>query len=448
MNPPSAPGAVVKARAIFCPNCGATVQLRGFAHTLNATCSRCLSVLDPNTPSVKLLQKVQMQMRIEPKIPMGGRGTFEGVEFEAIGFQQRGIDVDGVTYSWEEYLLFHPYKGFRYLSEYNGHWNFIKPKQCMPLLDITGRAATIEGVKYKHFQRAVARTSYVIGEFPWQVRFGDVATVDDYVAPPKILSGERTADEINWSAGEYIDGKEVFKAFKLTAAPPKPQGVFANQPNPRGQAGSLWRMYLLFLAAAMFVSMYSCVAKGQREVFHQSYQFVPSSNAEPSFVTDRFELKGWRKAATEVEIRTDVSNNWVAFAIALINEDTGEAFDFGKDVSYYAGVDDGESWSEGNAKAKTTIPEVPPGRYYLRIEPDRDQQPGDTVEQMSKLINYEIIVRHDIPATGVLFLVVLVLLIPPVWQTIRKWMFEQKRWSESDYAVTASGDDSGSDSDD
>src|SRR6185436_18893926 len=110
-------GNVVKARAIFCPNCGATVTSRGFAHTLNVVCTRCMSILDPNTPSVTLLQKAQAAQRIDPKLPMGSRGVFDGTTYEAIGFQQRGIEVDGITYTWDEYLLFHPYKGFRYLSE-------------------------------------------------------------------------------------------------------------------------------------------------------------------------------------------------------------------------------------------------------------------------------------------------------------------------------------------
>ncbi len=437
------PGPVVKAKAIFCPNCGATVQLRGFAHTLNVTCARCLSVLDPNTPSVSILQKAQAKQRIEPKIPMGSRGTFENAQFEAIGFQQRGITVDGVLYTWEEYLLFHPYKGFRYISEYNGHWNYIKPLPSLPV--VSGREAQVLGRKYKHFQRAVAKTTYVVGEFPWQVRVGEKATVDDYVDPPYMLSGERTAVEVNWSAGEYMPGKDIWKAFQLQGAPPPAQGVYANQPNPRGS--SLWRMYLLFLMLITFVSMYSCIAKGQREVFHKSYQFNPASNAEPSFVTEVFDLPGGRSAATEVEIKADVQNNWVAFAIALINEKTGEAFDFGKDVSYYSGVDGGESWTEGGKSASVTIPEVPPGRYYLRIEPDRDKEPGESDANFGRMINYEIIVRHDIPAVGMYFLILFLLTIPPIWVGFRRWTFEQQRWSESDYAPAGSDGDSSSDGD-
>ncbi len=28
------------------------------------------------------------------------------------------------NFQWREYLLFNPYKGYAFLSEYNGHWNF------------------------------------------------------------------------------------------------------------------------------------------------------------------------------------------------------------------------------------------------------------------------------------------------------------------------------------
>lgn len=437
---------VIAARAITCPNCGAQVKLRGFAHTLNVACERCLSVLDPDKDGkVQLLQKAQKAQRIDPKIPMGSRGSFEGAQFEAIGFQRRGIQVEGVTYSWDEYLLFHPYKGFRYLSEYNGHWNYIRPIPSVPRFVLVNEPF-VNGQKYKHFQTAVARTSYVVGEFPWQVRVGDAATVEDYIAPPKVLSSERTSEEVNWSAGVYIEGKDVYKAFQLSQTPPAAVGVYANQPNPLG-SGGIGRIYLMFLMLMTFVSMYSCIAKPDNEVFHQSYQFSPSSNAEPSFVTSMFDLPGHRSAATEIELKSDVSNNWTAFAIALINEQSGEAFDFGKDVSYYSGVDGGESWTEGSRSFQVTIPAVPPGRYYLRVEPDRDKEPGEADAQFARVVNYEIIVRHDKPAVGMYFLLVFVLSIPPIWIWLRRWWFEQKRWAESDHAPSSSSSSSDGDDD-
>ena len=33
--------------------------------------------------------------------------------------------------------------------------------------------------------------------------------------------------------------------------------------------------------------------------------------------------------------------------MALVNVETGEALDFGIELSYYSGVEDGEAWSEG-----------------------------------------------------------------------------------------------------
>jgi len=164
-------------------------------------------------------------------------------------------------------------------------------------------------------------------------------------------------------------------------------------------------------------------------------------------VTDVFELPGSRKAATEIEIKSDLNNNWMALNIALINEQTAEAFDFGKELSNYSGVDDGEKWSEGSKDTTVTIPEVPPGRYYLRIEPDKEKQSDETKTAFAKPIKYAIIVRHDVPAVGMFFLVLFLLLIPPVWGSYRRWSFEQTRWAESDYASSGSSSSDSGDSD-
>ena len=53
-------------------------------------------------------------------------------------------------------------------------------------------------------------------------------------------------------------------------------------------------------------------------------------------------------ANVEITINTDLHNNWVYFNFALINQDTGQAYDFGREVSYYFGSDSDGSWTEGN----------------------------------------------------------------------------------------------------
>ena len=113
---------------MYCPNCGGPIELRGFGHALTAVCPQCLSVLDATSPDLKVLQQIQDKMRVNPKIPLGTRGSMAGAKWEVIGFQTRWAEGD----SWDEYLLFNPYKGFRYLTEYSGHWNYVTPMEALP----------------------------------------------------------------------------------------------------------------------------------------------------------------------------------------------------------------------------------------------------------------------------------------------------------------------------
>jgi hypothetical protein len=149
-------------------------------------------------------------------------------------------------------------------------------------------------------------------------------------------------------------------------------------------------------------------------------------------VTDVFELKG-RPSNVEVKVSTDLSNNWAYFQFALISEDTGQAFDFGREVSHYFGRDSDGAWTEGGPSDSATIPTVPAGRYYLRIEPEMDAGAAS--------MGYQVVVRRDVPSLGFLFIAAGLLLIPPIFTTVRAVVFSQRRWAESDYASTDSGDD-------
>src|SRR5277367_1031577 len=152
---------VVKPKALYCPNCGGPVELRGFGHALTVVCPQCLSVLDASTPEYQILQTFQETQRIEPLIPLGSRGKFSDAEYEAIGFQERTAGDGYDTYSWREYLLFNPYQGFRYLSEYNGHWNFIRMLNGLPKAAHVGKRSGVEydGRKYARFSSAKAQTT-------------------------------------------------------------------------------------------------------------------------------------------------------------------------------------------------------------------------------------------------------------------------------------------------
>ncbi len=433
-----------QAKALNCPKCGAAIVLRSFGQAETVVCASCHSILDAKDPNLAILQQFEIKTSdIRPLIPLGTRGKLRGMDYEVIGFQRRSTQVDGITYYWHEYVLFNPYKGICYLSEYNGHWNDISICKTLPTVERSfsagpGSAANYLGEDYKHFQTADANTDFVLGEFPWQVRVGEKTAVTDYVHPPRVLSSEKLDKEVTWSIGEYMYGREIWDSFKLPADPPEPMGVYENQPSPVAtNVTGVWVAFgacVIFLLALMAV--FDMRAKKQ-PVLHETYQYnrVDSKN-EASFVTDIFELTG-HTSTVEVKTYAPVSNHWIYLNYALINQDSGQAWDFGREVSYYSGYDSDGSWSEGKRNDAVVIPSVPPGHYYLRIEPE--------VDPALPSIPYTVDVTHDVPVFGIYGIALVALLVPVVIISFRAYTFERSRWSESDHPpmqlTSGSGDD-------
>lgn len=419
-----------KAKAIECPNCGGTVQIRTFGHALSAVCEQCLSVIDTKSPGLKILSRFQENFRVEPLIPLGTRGLIRGDKFEIAGFQDRFITVEGEQYHWQEYLLFNPFKGFRYLTHYNGHWNFVKPMSDMPVPESRGtkKSAAWRGRTYVHFQAAQAITGFVVGEFPWKVKAGDTVRTEDYTSAPHSLSAEITDDEVTWSAGEYLEGAEVWKAFQLAGSPPPARGVYFNQPSPHGPLiRHTWKMFFMFLAALAGAGILAQMLMSETEAFSRDYEYQPGAANLVSFVTPVFDLKG-RTSNVEIRTLTNLTNQWIYLNYTLVNDSTGKAYDLGRMMSYYG--------SEGSRSDSALIPRVPSGRYYLRVEPEWQPDPGTSIGAMTQLppkVTYRIRVIRDVPVHWPAFIFVILLIMPPVWRSIQAGMFEAKRWSESDY---------------
>jgi hypothetical protein len=287
------------------------------------------------------------------------------------------------------------------------------------------KAVRYQGKTFLHFDHAPARTSYVLGEFPWQVVVGEPAEVDDYIAPPLMLSSETMAGEITWSLGEYYTGQQIWQAFKLPGRPNPPIGVFANQPSPMGtRVKSMWTTWLWLMVMFVAMVLYFEVSAGRHEVFRQKYSFTPGGPSAAAFVTNDFELTG-RASSVQIATSTDLQNDWVYFNFALIDETTGKARDFGREVSHYS--------DEGSPRDSVVLPAVPAGKYYLRVEPEKTAG--------SAPVNYEIVVRRDVPGFGWFVLAGFLLLIPPIVSTVRIASFESARWRESDYPPSISGGD-------
>jgi hypothetical protein len=412
-------------QSMLCPNCGAPLTVRSGSRAVTVVCEFCSSLLDSTSSQLKLIERFKAAQKVDPLIPLGSRGKWRGVVYDVIGFQRRATQIEGCTYYWREYVLFNPYKGFRYFTEFDGHWNDATAVSGMP--QTGNRQAKYLGKTYRYFQECIGKTDFVLGEFPWRVTMGDSCDVIDYIAPPFVLSSETSNQETTWTLSEYVRGAEIWRAFNLEGAPPETHGVFENQPDSAGgTASSIWLWFMGMAAIWLVMLIWNMSTARRDQVFSHDYSFQPAATAEPgfeaSFVTPSFRLTG-RTSAVRVNTQADLSNQWIYLNYTLINQDTGQAYDFGREVSYYYGVDSDGSWTEGSGSDSVTLPSIPSGNYYLRVEPESDAS--------FKPIHYAVTVIRDVPTGGPYAAVFFLLLLPALALGYHAFHFEQQRWAES-----------------
>lgn len=386
---------IPKLSGLNCPKCGAALEIRSFGNALNIVCPSCLSILDAKDPNLRILQEAQAKEKVPLIIPLGQRGTVNGVKYEVIGFQVRSVADEEAPWQWQEYLLFNPYHGFRYLTEYNGHWNFVRVIQALPE-PVSGRTVRYNGETYTHFSDANATTSYVIGEFPWQIRVGDTIATSDFINPPHLLLSETTADETVWSLGEYITPADLWKAFALPGVPGPTFGVFENQPSPYANRSGLWMLAIGTVAAAGILSVLLSAIASHAEVLSQT---VVVGAQETTAITRPFEVGG-HTSNLEIHTQNKMSQS-LYIDYSLVNESSGQATQFHREVEH---------------DNRVLLPTIPPGRYSLRAQPDR--RPAE----------FTVTVRRDVPSFTFFWIAAVLLLIPPIMQSWQKLSFERQRW--------------------
>ena len=433
------PSRAVAVQTFRCPSCGAPMQARS-AEILAVGCSSCGAVVDTADRNYKLLSKALEwnDTRASPRIPLGSKGTLEGKPVEVIGFMVRRSVVEGVPYDWREYLLAGENGTYRWLTEYNGHWNVADVLSRPPA---TSGAMELADVGYgerrfRHFSTAPsAEVVQVEGEFTWRVRRGETARVADYVAPPLMLSRESTANDLNWSLATYIQPEAVAAAFKLGGRMIAPVGVFANQPNPWEESHRrVCRIFWMLALVAIALQVFFTAVAGGKLLLREDVTFSPQM-AEDSIVTREFAVTGKPRKIT-VRNSTSLDNNWIGLDMMLVNKATGEAWPAARELAYYYGRDGGESWSEGSHSDEVVFRNIPPGTYYLTVDPDIAPEKPVPVR--------DVIEVYSGGAGWSNFVMLMIFLVAfPVFSRLRHAAFEGRRWAESDHAP--GGGDSGDD---
>jgi hypothetical protein len=406
--------------SVICPGCKKPNELRGKAMTLALTCKSCniyFGVGEWNSDTVIFEHKE------EPVIPLGSKGKVEKYKYEVIGFVVK--QETKYRYKWREYLLFNPYRGFAFLSEYNGHWNFIWPIEQDPRKNLLSDDFYHEDNEYKLYQKYSADVIFARGEFFFDVVGVSNTTVNyEFISPPFVLALEKSEDSVMWCKGEYFTQNEISEIFSIPKSKlPEKEGIGYTQPF----AGSFTRSSLIAVSIALilitvFAQILMTSVAEEKVVYHGEFNMTDLTD-QKMFVTPTFELSDGTKSV-EFYIEAPLSNDWFYGEFTLVNEDDGSEYNFSKEIEFYHGYEDGETWSEGSRVGEAYISQIPGGRYHVNIYPE-----------FSMFNNsFKVIITRDITSNANMIFACLALLVFPVFVFIRGHYREVKRWSDSDYS--------------
>ncbi len=422
--------------AVQCPACGGPITLKGFGAVEQVSCPYCGSELKPeDSGALQVLRQYQRQ-RQQSVLPLGVRGTLKGTEWEIIGIVWRQCEADGVVYPWQEFLLYNPYKGYRWLvyQVTDGHWTIGQSLAGAPQTQVSGhRSVEFKKKAYKHFQTSVAQVTYVEGEFPWQVRHGDHAIAHDYVAPPHGISIEEQATEdggsdVNFTSMDHLEGAEVWKAFGIQGAAPSTTGVGALRPNPWTTGAKwIWLSFGILLLLWLGASALYLGGRDNKVVLEKS----GLASTEP--FSQEIQI-GEDGKTTTVDFRFSakpLSNQWAYVDVMLISPVSEEAVGFGATAEQWHGSSGGESWREGSSTETITIGGIKGGKYLLQITPQVGAKAGQPKPTDIKL---NVRLRQDVVLTRYIVLPLLVILAFPLINFVLGRSYEARRWANSDYA--------------
>ncbi len=432
-------GAAAGARRLACPSCGGAIELRAPDRSLRVVCDYCAAILDCEGP-LAILGKLAQTPGQRGTLPLGARGTFDGVTYTLIGRIERQAHYPGgELVVWDEHLLYEPSVGFRWLVEASGHWSFVTTLPPGAVDPGYGHQPSYDGRAFRLFDLATAEVIAVWGEVSWRVEVGERVDTADFVAPPAMLSRETSSDELNWSLGVYLTRDAVQRAFALTAPLPPASGVAANQPFRHRHAAHAFAI----LALAFLGITCGRLQMADRHVVHsESLRLEPppaeaippelqSGSAPLPLVafSEPFALAA--RQNVEVRIEVPVDNSWAYVIADLVNEASGEIETFAREVSYYSGYSGGESWSEGSTSTTHVLPAVTAGRYVLRLEvhPPVQGLRGDV----------RVRVRQDVFRWRHALYALVVVVVPGLLLLGWRWSFERRRWSQSDHAPAGLG---------
>ncbi len=419
--PPSTAGGH-EGEDVRCPNCDAPQEMPADREVETLVCEYCGAQNDLTGAEAKVMGVNPADFDAGFYFEIGQAGSFDGDAYEVCG---RMLYEDDEGYLAREYLLHNPDAGYLWLAEYNNHYMLNRPTQQAPQGNpfsmIPKQRIKAGDRTYQFYESGSSRLVYVDGALPWLARSGDRNSYADLVAPPYMFLVEQGRKEVEYFVGEYMSPAQVWLAFNLDEAAPGTYGVHPAQPFSRSPlARSLMVMGAIFALINGFLAFMSIGASGE-VIFNKKFDhtaYLKETLSEP------FQIG--TEPIMALKIGAPLSNSWMALQVALVDASDKVVQEMEADISYYSGVEGGESWSEGSRTSTTYGKAPPPGTYRLLFKAAGGS--GNSGRARGEPLQVAL-VQGLLLSRYFLGLFIISLLFP-VFEYLRRRMFETRRWAE------------------
>ncbi|SDG77582.1 DUF4178 domain-containing protein [Chitinophaga filiformis] len=412
--------------------CGCNIHVATFPYAQSCVCRNCghRYVYENN---LEFNRRGKNGIQVQPAITLGATGIIKGISYKVIGFIVKE-ERNQYQSQWREYTLFNEQEGYAFLSEYDGHWIYLREQGKTPVPEnMSTGGFNYDGKGFDLFNSYSYNIVTARGEFPGNAFNDTQVKCWEFISPPIMWNREQSPTEgIVWFKGWHVDADELKKALGDAIIRPTQVGVGAVQPNGYIDLMILVRNTLIAIGVLILLHLAITSGNSERELFVREIYFSDSSTMQAAVINDIHLEKG--KSNIMLDLNSPVENTWMDLEATLVDIKTGTEYSVNKGVEYYSGVEDGERWSEGSQNATFFINEVPHGDYTLKLEATRETA-------YYPLKSYTITAHYDVPNTRNLFICIGLLLLWPIFKYFSTYFSERQRWSNSPYSAFITSED-------
>ena len=401
-----------------CYTCNTVTELEVGFEVVNFVCPNCHSLyLADNEGQLRFRTKFTPQVN-DFVFKIGDKGVLKGAEYTVTGAITKKV-YGG--YNWTEYILKNDAGEFVYLSESDGHWIFLRELEEKFNVKKHPDSVMYDNTTFHLYEYSDAEIDNAQGYFDFSLPVKKVHLVE-YIQPPLMISIERMNDVETAFLGEYITKKEIKKAFPDVTLPYQ-FGVNIVQPYSF-DLNNTAIIFCVFILMILSTNWYIYKDQAEQVVFNKAIAFTDFNDRE--ITSESFVLKGGSAPMT-IRVSTDVDNSWANVDVALVDEKTNDETHANKDIEYYHGYEDGESWTEGDWSEKFNICGVKQGKYHLLIKPLK--APEDVKNNAMKIK----VIWNEPSYRNVWFIVIFMIAIYILIRYLKN-NFEKRRWADSSYS--------------